>query len=300
MLKKGLKRIAADLTWRMLRVAGMPRYIETFESGLWQQGSACLRHRYGTPPTPDHPRYINFFEARAFSQHGEDGILCHLFSELGTTDRRFVEFGVESGRECNCASLAINFGWSGLLMDGDEGNARSGRAFYRAMIPDRPEAVTFNARWITRENINDLLKDAGYTGEIDLLSIDIDGNDYWVWEAIEVVTPRVVVIEYNALFGPSRAVTLPYDPAFNRFTRHPRGLIYGASLAALAKLGRRKGYGLVGCESRGVNAFFVRDDVLREPFRAWDAETAYIPRHLPERELQSVAGALESVDWVEV
>jgi len=124
----------------------------------------------------------------------------------------------------------------------------------------RQSPVIASANWITRENVNDLLRDHGLTGEIDLLDIDIDGIDYWVWQAIESVTPRVVVVEYNADFGFERAVTVPYDPRFDRH-KTAEHRYYGASLRAFERLGAQRGYRLVAIEPRGVNAFFVRHDV---------------------------------------
>jgi hypothetical protein len=114
---------------------------------------------------------------------------------------------------------------------------------------------------VTRETVNQLLETHGFTGELDLLSIDIDGNDYWVWEALTVCSPRLVVIEYNSLFGPDRAVVVPYDPRFDRHDYNLGGMYYGASLAALGHLAARKGYRLVTTEPTGVNAYFIRNDV---------------------------------------
>ena len=142
-------------------------------------------------------------------------------------------------------------GWTGLMVDGDEGHmTQVRRRFY---------GVTAVAAWITRENINQLILDAGFAGDVDFLSIDLDGNDYWVWEALTACSPRVVVIEYNSAFGPDRAVTIPYDAEFDRHDY--RFCYYGASLAALTKLSERKGYRLVTTEPCGVNAYFLRDDV---------------------------------------
>jgi hypothetical protein len=115
---------------------------------------------------------------------------------------------------------------------------------------------------VARENVDGVLREAGAEGEVDLLSVDIDGNDLWVWEALTAVSPRVVICEYNSLFGPDRAVTIPYEPDFDRKRRW--GLYYGASLAALTEIGRQKGYRLVAVEPRGVNAYFLRDDVATE------------------------------------
>jgi hypothetical protein len=113
--------------------------------------------------------------------------------------------------------------------------------------------------WLTPENTDELLRQNGFEGEVDFFSLDIDGNDFWVWEALSAISPRLVAVEYNGSFGPERAVTVPYDAAFRRDKDQASGLYYGASLAAMERLGRRKGYRLVATEN--VNAFFLRDDV---------------------------------------
>jgi hypothetical protein len=150
-------------------------------------------------------------------------------------------------------------------------------------------------RHVTREGIDDLLVDAVGGGEIDLLSIDIDGNDLWVWEAVEGVRPRIVVVEYNGTFGPERSVSVPYDPDFDRMARHPSGWYHGASITALARVGARKGYVLAGCDSNGVNAFFVREDCAAgavpeaAPERAWRPVRERGPRSSDEQ-LAVIAG----------
>ena len=212
-------------------------------------------------------------EFRVSSQNGEDGIIAFVFSQIGTTDCRFVEFGSGDGRQCNTASLSVNFGWTGLLMDADAQKVRAAVAHYTQL--GLSEAVRVRHCLVTTENINTELRESGFLGEIDLLSIDIDGNDYWVWEAIRLVQARVVVIEYNATFGRERAVAIPYSPDFNRFDAHPSGRYHGASLKALELLGRIKGYSLVGCNSDGVNAFFVRSDLLSGRLRAISSAQAY-------------------------
>jgi hypothetical protein len=130
---------------------------------------------------------------------------------------------------------------------------------------------------LTRENVNPVIAAAGVSGEIDLLSIDLDGNDYWIWKELTVVEPRVVVVEYNASFGPDEAVTVPYDPDFSCFTAHRSGFYHGASLAALTKLGAAKGYALIGVESQGVNAFFVQEGLARGVFPTLNPRQAYVP-----------------------
>jgi hypothetical protein len=217
-----------------------------------------LHHRLPLPRLAD-------VEFRAFSQNGEDGILLYLFSLLGTTNKKCVEICAGDGIECNTANLIINHGWTGLLVDGNEANVDRGRRFYAECRDTFVRPPTFIQAWITAETINDLVAGHGFTGDIDLLSLDLDGVDYWVWQALDVVRPRVVVLEYQGVWGPEHAVTVPYRPDFQAdFSRTP--LYCGASLAAFVKLGRQKGYRLVGSHRLGFNAFFVCDGVGEELF----------------------------------
>ncbi len=207
---------------------------------------------------------LNEVGFKAFSQTDEDGILLYIFSIIGTVNKKSVEVCAGRGIECNTANLIINHGWHGLLVEGDETLVNMGQRFYRT----NPHTYIFPPKyvhaWITRENINDVLADNGFKGEIDLMSIDLDGVDYWIWEAIRVTEPRVVVIEYQDILGPERALTVPYSKDFNAY-RYPTTLgmpnFCGASLPALTKLARTKGYRLVGCNRYGYNAFFIRNPV---------------------------------------
>jgi hypothetical protein len=199
------------------------------------------------------PERLTARRFRLHSQNQEDGILWALFQQAGVTDARFVELG-SGASGGNAAMLAAECGWRGLMVEGNEGSVGyAARRFPR---------VTAVCAWITPESVNALLETHGFAGEVDLLSLDIDGNDYWVWEALTATRPRVLVLEYNSMFGPERAVTIPYDPAFRR--RDHRFCYYGASLAALTRLSARKGYRLVAVEPAGVNAFFLRNDVAPE------------------------------------
>jgi len=181
---------------------------------------------------------ITRYERKFSSQNGEDGILEAIFTVIGTTRKYFVEFGAASGRECNTARLAQH-GWTGLLMDA---------------APPPPDApVPIRREFITAENINALFEKYNVPPAFDLLSIDIDGNDYWVWKSITAYRPRVVIIEYNASVPPTESRVMPYDPNF----RWSGTDYFGASLLALTTLGSAKGYTLVGCDSSGTNAFFV-------------------------------------------
>ena len=197
-------------------------------------------------------------EFKVFSQFGDDGIIQYLIRQLAIEASAFVEFGVGDYRESNTRFLLMNNNWRGLIMDGNPASV--------ARIKQDPVCLFYDLtvarEFITRENINELLSTHGFTGSIGLLSVDIDGNDYWVWEAIKVIDPVVVVCEYNSAFGPTRAVTIPYDPAFQRQKAHSSNLYYGVSLAALCYLAGRRGYAFVGSNSNGNNAYFIRRDRL--------------------------------------
>lgn len=236
------------------------------------------RQVYGSRNGPSQSRStINDHELQIYSQNGEDGILQFIFAQIGVTSRTFVEFGMGDGRECNTAYLSLQCGWRGLLMDGNTERVAVARAFYNRVLGSGQDAVRIEEAWISAENINDLLRQHTVPGGIDLLSIDMDGNDYWVWQAVDATLPRVIVIEYSAVLGWERACTTPYDPRFVRWEKHPSGLYAGASLAALTKLGAAKGYRLVGCNRHGVNAFFVREDCAPEALPAVSPEQAYYP-----------------------
>jgi hypothetical protein len=198
-------------------------------------------------------------EMKVFSQFGEDGIIQYLIGRIPIADDSFIEFGVEDYVESNTRFLLKNDNWRGLVIDGGRKNVDVIRDDRVAVHHD---LTALNA-FITRENINALISGAGFRGDIGLLSIDIDGNEYWVWKAIDAVSPRIVVCEFNSLFGPDAAVSVPYDPAFDYNTAHHSRLYFGASIAALCALAKEKGYEFAGCTSAGNDAFFVRADVAR-------------------------------------
>ncbi|MEI9804964.1 MAG: hypothetical protein WDN48_11495 [Pseudolabrys sp.] len=232
------------------------------------------------------PASLRDAEFRVFSQWGEDGIIQYLVQRVPVGRKIFVEFGVEHYAEANTRFLLVNDNWSGFVIDGSEANVRRIRAepiYWR-------HNLKAECAFVTRENINALLSDHGISGDIGILSIDIDGNDYWVWEAIEVVDPRIVIVEYNARFGAERAVTVPYDPNFIRSSQLGAMTYYGASLAGLEKLGKRKGYSLVGCNAAGNNAFFVRTDCLVDDVKPVTAAQAFVAAKF--REARDVQGDL--------
>lgn len=216
-------------------------------------------------------------ELRLRSQHGEDGLLLHLFSRVGAGPKTFVEFGVQDGRQCCSASLVETFGWRGLMIEADREDAAAIERHYRGALGLSPDRLTVVNDFVTAENIDALISGAGFTGEIGLLSIDVDGNDYWIWKAIRSIQPRVVAIEYNASLPAGRPLVIRYDPGFVRASSEPASFYHGASLAALAGLGARKGYAFVCCDSSGVNAFFVRRDLIHEGLPCLTPQDAYYP-----------------------
>ena len=217
-------------------------------------------------------------EFRVFSQWGEDGIIQYLIKNVNISCKIFIEFGVQNYTESNTRFLLINNNWSGLVIDGGSEEI--------AYIKNDPIYWQYNLKainsFITKENINKIFLDNGIQGEIGLLSVDIDGNDYWVWQAINSVNPAIVVSEYNFRFGASRAVTVPYDAGFIRTKAHHSNIYYGASLKSLCILANKKGYSFVGCNSAGNNAFFVRNDLKPDSLKALTSEEGYIPAQFRE------------------
>jgi len=199
-----------------------------------------------------HLQHLNRYEKSIYSQNGEDGIIKELIFRIGVQHRYFVEFGVGTGEECNTALLARQYSWQGLMLESDTVKYDCLSQLYK-----HTKVTTLN-RTVSADNIESIFQAALVPVELDLLSIDIDGNDYWVWAALTNHRPRIVVIEYNAAIPPPEEWVMPYDnpTAIER-------MAFGASLQSLKLLGDRLGYALIGTESRGVNAFFVRRDVLK-------------------------------------
>jgi len=199
-----------------------------------------------------------------YSQHDEDGILLYLLARIGFETYRSVEICAGNGIECNTANLLLNHRYTGLLIDGSPSNIATARAFYQSRKETMYWPPDIVESWLTRDNINEVISKAGYEGTIDLLSLDVDGMDYWFWKELNVVSPRLVVLEYNHLLGPMASLTVPYSPNFvAEFSEY--GSDYaGASLRAFVNLGRQKGYRFVGTNTIGTNAFFVRNDIPSE------------------------------------
>lgn len=207
---------------------------------------------------------------KVFSQFEEDGKLLFLFSIIGMGNKKFVDLGSNDCINSNCANFAIHFGWYGLFVDGDKKVIEIGKHFYKKTPNLWSYKPKFLNSFITVANVNDLIKNQGFEGEIELLSIDIDGNDYWVWDALEVIQPKVVIIESQVAFG-LQNIIVPYA---EKYTADLENNYYcGASNLALQKLGTKKGYRLVGANEYGNNLFFVKNGIAEKEIPEVDFET---------------------------
>jgi hypothetical protein len=196
---------------------------------------------------------------RAYSQFEEDGIILYVLSMIGLKTRRVVEICCGSGDECMATNLILNHGFDGYLFDGDEENVRRARSFFDAQKDCLLYRPTITKSWITAENVNQLLVQAECAGEVDLFSLDVDGNDYWILRAIEAVNPRLLIIETHNVIPSDKALTVPYRSDFSYHSSAHEDF-RGASMLAMVELCRKRGYRLIGAHRHGFNAFFLRND----------------------------------------
>ena len=196
---------------------------------------------------------------RVFSQFEEDGKILYLLALIGMRNKTFIEIGSDDGLNSNAANLYFHFGYHGLFIDANQKAIERGKRFYAKHPHQYMYPPKFTCSKVSRENINELIAQAGFEGEIDLLSIDIDGNDYWIWDALSQVDPNIVLIETHVEFGEENKV-VPYDPNYSYPGKHP--LYHGASPEAMKRLGESKGYTLVGANDLGFNFFFVKSSLL--------------------------------------
>ena len=215
---------------------------------------------------------LRHYEFKVFSQWGEDGILQYLTANLDIRNRTFIEFGVEDFLESNCRFLMMKDFWRGFVIDGSEKNIKRLRSSYFYWR----YSLSSKAAFITAENVIELLDESKFDRNLGILSTDIDGVDYFVLQkALEQWRPSILVVEYNALFGAGRAVSVPYNRDFQRTVAHFSNVYYGASLPAFVHLASRYGYALVGVNSAGSNAFFVRTELLNSRVRAVQIEDVF-------------------------
>jgi hypothetical protein len=271
--------------WRRLRSA-VTRTRAAVDAAARAGSEAFAEQLLRTPRYTD-SRKLNHYELQMYSQNGEDGILAEIFRRVGATDRYFVEFGVENGLETNTTYL-LHAGWRGLWVDGNAEALRSARGLFGRFV--EAGALRVQHAFVTAENAAALLHSAAVPATFDLLSVDIDRNTWHLWHALAEFRPRVVVAEYNASVPPCDDWVIEYDPA-----RSWNGSVqYGASLKAFERLGRDRGYALVGCNLAGVNAFFVREDLVGDQFVGpFTAEAHFEP---PRYWLKWRAGHLRGVE----
>jgi hypothetical protein len=224
-------------------------------------------------------------------------VLGSILDRIGVGPRKFVEFGF-SPVQNNTLAFAMRERADGLYLDGSKRICTEARQMFRILRRTNIEIV---CAWLDRDNIDAIIGERFGGQEIDILSVDVDGNDYWIWQAIRSVNPRIVIAEYNASFGPERAVTVPYDPAFDRH-KFATDFYHGMSVRAAEKLGREKGYALIGCDDAGVNVFFVRRDLLASGLQEQPAASAYrvnrwrVARGFTPEQQQELVYALPVVD----
>jgi len=228
---------------------------------------------------------------RVYSQFEEDGILLYIFAAIGIEHKAFIDIGSGDGINSNCANFAVNFGWNGLFIDGNPANIERGKTYYATNRDTWAYPPTFVSAFIQRENINELIQNNGFAGEgIDLISIDIDGNDYWIWDNLSVVQPRVVIIETHIEFG-MNSIVVPYDKDYRYPGKHP--VYHGASPVAMEKLARKKGYRLVGAINYGFNTIYVKNGIGEEILPAVSVES--ILKHPRNKERQKLFEPIK--DW---
>jgi len=258
----------ADVLRQLLAVARFTANVETQK--LKMEVARYWAEEMAKPRYAD-PKRLQQYGYKIYSQNDEDGIIQEIFRRIGTESRTFIEFGVQNGFECNTAKLLVE-GWRGLWLEASSKSVGEIRAKFQPFLSQGALAVVETR--VTAANIDETIDKAGFAHDVDILCIDIDNNDYWVWKAINSIRPRVVVIEYNCSLRPPLSLVVPYseDASWSG------GNYFGASLNALVSLGQSKGYRIVGCCFAGVNAFFVREDLYGDHFvQPATAEEHYEP-----------------------
>lgn len=218
------------------------------------------------------------YEFKVFSQWGEDGIIQYLTQSIDIKNRTFIEFGVEDFFESNCRFLLMKDDWSGFVIDGSDDHINRLKNSYFYWKHD----LTATCAFITKENIEEILKMSGFDEDLGILSIDLDGNDFFILEAINIYSPRILICEFNPIFGGTRKISIPYQANFYRRDVHYSNLYWGASLGAMTHLAKSKGYSLVGTNTASCNAFYVRNDLLNDKVNILYPEEAFTPSNYRE------------------
>ena len=260
--------------WRRRRQALERRLLEVEKiiKSLVKLNAWSLRQKILSEPRYMEKKRLLRFGFKAHSQNEEDGIIQQIFHRIGTTNKTFVEIGVGNGLENNTLYLLLQ-GWRGLWIDGSSEFVDFIKQKFTFALNN--ETLKVVPAWVQKDNINQLM--AGVHDEakqLDLLSLDIDGNDYHVLEAIEPLNARVIIIEYNPKYRPPVKWVMEHNPSHS----YDKSDYLGASLKSFELLLLKKGYKLVGCNLLGVNAFFVREDLVKDHFYDdFSAENHYEP-----------------------
>lgn len=234
---------------------------------------------------------------QVYSQNDEDGKLLYIFALLGFTNKIVVDVACGRPFGSNTANLIINWGFQGLLIDDDKETIDSSVEYYKSHANTLLHPPKVIKQWIDAENINKIFEKEGIKGEIDLLSIDVSGVDYWLWKKLSVVQPRVILIEYNSTLGPDRSITVPYSKKFNRFDNNEH--FFGCSLKALIKLGKEKGYIFIGTNECQYNGFFIRKDLYQKILKP-DSIESYFTHMKVIEEMETIYPEIKKLPWVTV
>jgi hypothetical protein len=298
-IKQKIKN-AIKLPDKILAIDSKLNHLETKASSQEIQTLLQLKYQEYCTNKPEKLPTFSQVGFNTYSQFEEDGILLYIFSLIGDLNKKVVEICAGNGLECMATNLIINHGWQGYLFDGSEENVKAGQNFFANNPQTWLMPPTFKQAWFTAENVNQTLSDARATGEIDLLSLDIDGMDYWVWKAIDVIQPRVCVFETHNVIPSHLSLTAKYKPDFYYLNQPLEQQDYrSASLLATTKLSQSKGYRLIGSHRYGFNCFFMRNDVGQDYFPEVSVESCHNNPYTQIAQNQRWP-IVQNLDWQEV
>jgi hypothetical protein len=289
------------------RIYSLYRHLESFpcpekNESLSQQCQKILINQYTMARLNDvklHPRIADA-GFRCYSQFEEDGIILYVLSTIGFRTKKVVEICCGDGRECMATNLVLNHGFRGFLFDGNENNIMSAARFFGGKKDCLLTPPYLKKAWITRENVNDLLTESGAAGEIDLLSLDIDGNDYHIWDAISAINPRLCVFETQDIIPDNVSITIPYDPDFDCWEKNESEQDFrSVSLLAMKKLSEKKGYRLIGAHRHGFNVFFLRQDIAPDIFPEVTIEEVH-NNEWTQKGQKERWDQVKNMNWIEV
>jgi len=239
---------------------------------------------------------LSDIEFQVYSQWGEDGIIDWLINKYPEIPKSFLEIGTQDYKESNTRFLLINKNWNGFIIEADKAavkDIKSQRIYWKHNL----RAIN---EFITKDNINNVIKKFNIPKKIGLLSLDIDGVDYWVLKKLSALDPSIIVCEYNSLFGQKKSVTVPYKSNFIRSKEHYSNLYYGASINAFIDLMKKKNYFLIGTNSAGNNAFFVKKNIWNKVKKLIIKKKVFVSKFRESRNIKGVLTFLEKKKSLEL